>query len=79
MEKANRFIEGWSADPGEGTRYKTRRIGIGHFHSQLDLSLQYEVRDPVLRVPSHLVFLGMVFRSAVSLDGVSDPSGIRIA
>lgn len=78
LKRANRFIDGWGSDPDEGLKYVTRTIGIGNFHSTMNFSLKYRFRDPVLMVPSHLVFLSKVFKSTVSLDGGIDPKGIPL-
>lgn len=78
LEEANRFIDGWGSNPDEGLRYVTRSIGVGRFHSTLDFALKYQFRDPILKAPTHLLFLSQAFRTSVSLTERLDPRGIPI-
>ena len=65
LRTTNAFIDGWGTDPNEGILYRTRRFGLGNVHRMVDLKVTFDLRDPVLAAPRHLVFLNRLFRASL--------------
>lgn len=66
LEQAAHFMKGWSSNPNEGIKYKSRSIKLSLLDNYLETGIRLPIKDPVLYQRRHLVFLSGLVKAKIT-------------
>ena len=78
LEKANEFILGWVKDPDERVKYITRKVKVGDFTNFINISLEYNIKDPILTGNKNLIFLSKLYKEKIKIKEIENLRNIPL-